>query len=177
MTRNTTLSDLGPAAREQAVREISDSVIAKARAELPATWTEIRFTVPCIPRGKERHRSFYEDGEIKHVASREAVAYERAIAKLARIAMQGQPATLDAVRFELVALMPVPASWSPSKQRLALVDGIRPVGKPDISNILKAAEDACNGVIYRDDAQIVDAQTLKRYSAMPGLEIVVRRIS
>ena len=54
---------------------------------------------------------------------------------------------------------------------------MRPTGKPDASNILKAAEDACNKIVYHDDAQIVQAYAVKRYGAVPGLEIVVRRIS
>jgi len=32
----------------------------------------------------------------------------------------------------------------------------RPTGNPEISNLVKAIEDGCNGIVYRDDSQIVE---------------------
>lgn len=37
-----------------------------------------------------------------------------------------------------------------------------PVSTPDGSNILKAVEDALNGLAYKDDAQVVSALVVKR---------------
>jgi Holliday junction resolvase RusA-like endonuclease len=38
-----------------------------------------------------------------------------------------------------------------------------PVVKPDLSNVLKLFEDAANGILFRDDAQICTATISKRY--------------
>lgn len=49
----------------------------------------------------------------------------------------------------------------------------RPIMKPDLSNYLKSAEDALNGVIWQDDALIVDEEQHKHYSDHPRIELVV----
>jgi len=75
------------------------------------------------------------------------------------------PPTGAAVHLIVEAVLPIPASWSKSKRTAALLGGIRPKGKPDLSNIVKAIEDGCNGVIYMDDSQICSMTALKRYES------------
>ena len=49
--------------------------------------------------------------------------------------------------------------------------------RPDIDNLAaKAALDACNGVVWRDDSQVVDMTLMKRYSLKPRIEITVTPI-
>ena len=43
--------------------------------------------------------------------------------------------------------------------------------KPDMDNLVKAVLDAMNGILYRDDAQIVYLVALKPYSDSPGVTI------
>lgn len=57
-------------------------------------------------------------------------------------------------------ILPMPGSWSKKKKRL--LDGKPHMQKPDLSNMLKALEDA----IYREDSVIYDVQISKRW----GLE-------
>ena len=52
-----------------------------------------------------------------------------------------------------------------------------PTTRPDSSNMLKAIEDALLGVIYRDDALLVDLVVHKRYDASPGARIIVWRMT
>ena len=54
---------------------------------------------------------------------------------------------------------------------------IAPTGIPDVLKLARAAEDALSGVIYRDDAQIVDEHLYDRYGPKPGLAVSIQTIS
>lgn len=69
-----------------------------------------------------------------------------------------------------------PKSFSKKKTEMAERGEIVPVTKPDADNYLKAIKDALNGVIWRDDSQIVDVQVSKRYSVRPRIEIEVHEV-
>lgn len=62
----------------------------------------------------------------------------------------------------------IPASWSKRKQADALAGLVRPTGRPDCDNQLKLASDALNGIVWKDDAQLVDVTIVKRYGREPG---------
>lgn len=49
----------------------------------------------------------------------------------------------------------------------------RPIVKPDVDNYIKATLDALNGVIWKDDAQIVTLKAAKYYSDHPRIEMKV----
>ena len=54
-----------------------------------------------------------------------------------------------------------------------------PTSVPDTDNVLKAVSDAMNGIVYRDDSQVVNAVVWKRYSEQDAnrkVEITVREI-
>mgnify|MGYP001586514768 CR=1 FL=1 len=59
-----------------------------------------------------------------------------------------------------------PKSW-PKAQRDAVDNGHEPmhVGKPDLDNLVKLVQDAGNGILWRDDAQIVRLEAIKVYGA------------
>jgi len=48
----------------------------------------------------------------------------------------------------------------------------RPPTKPDLTKLVRAAEDALKGVLWRDDGQVTDQHTRKRYGS-PGAMIAV----
>ena len=58
---------------------------------------------------------------------------------------------------------PIPASWSQKRRLDALSGSTRPTVRPDADNAAKLVLDACNGLIYRDDAQIVSLRVEKWY--------------
>lgn len=65
---------------------------------------------------------------------------------------------------------------SKTKALLALEGHIRPTTKPDIDNYVKGVKDALNGVIYKDDSQVVCLHAEKYYSDSPRIEIVLREM-
>ena len=42
-----------------------------------------------------------------------------------------------------------------------------PKTRPDLDNYVKALLDICNGIIFKDDAQVVELETCKKYSNQP----------
>ena len=48
-----------------------------------------------------------------------------------------------------------------------------PVVKPDCTKLLRAVEDACTGVVWGDDAQIVEQAATKVYAGREGVRMVV----
>ncbi|MBE3586550.1 MAG: RusA family crossover junction endodeoxyribonuclease [Thermoanaerobacter sp.] len=51
-----------------------------------------------------------------------------------------------------------------------------PDRRPDLDNLVKSVKDALNGIIWTDDARIVDMRARKRYDSQPRVEIVVRKV-
>ena len=75
------------------------------------------------------------------------------------------------------AYFAIPASDS-KKQRAQKVQGaIRPTKKPDWDNIGKIIADSLNGVAYRDDSQIVDAQVRKFFGTEPRVEVTIEDVT
>lgn len=66
-----------------------------------------------------------------------------------------------------------PTTWAKWKRQAALDGLIEHTGKPDLSNILKAAEDALTGVVFLDDAQVVSIEAAKLYAGSPRVWIQV----
>ncbi|WP_257295424.1 RusA family crossover junction endodeoxyribonuclease [Endozoicomonas sp. YOMI1] len=72
----------------------------------------------------------------------------------------------------VLAVFPVPKSWSKPKQQQAMAGKIRPGVKPDFDNVAKLYCDALNGVVWQDDKQIVDGRCIKLYGQQPGVLIL-----
>jgi Holliday junction resolvase RusA-like endonuclease len=65
----------------------------------------------------------------------------------------------------------IPPAWPKWKRDLAAAGLIHHTKKPDCSNLVKAIEDACNGVLFRDDGQVVGCVQDKVWTT--GAECVV----
>jgi Holliday junction resolvase RusA-like endonuclease len=138
----------------------------------------IAFTVPGQPQGKGRPR-IVKIGQFSRLASpKETVAYEGLIAHAAYVAMGANNALVDGpVRVRMTIACSVPASWSQKKQRMALEGSVRPTTKPDVDNVVKAVFDGCNGVVWRDDVQVVELNLTKLYSPAPGVVVEIEPIA
>lgn len=137
----------------------------------------VSFSVPGPVKGKGRPRSrvvtprngkpfasVYTDAQTRN--------YEAEVRFYATRAMEGQLLFDGPVCVTFIAKFLPPKSASKTKTADMLAGDIMPTKKPDADNIIKIA-DALNGVVFKDDAQIVEAFIRKKYSIEPGLEIIV----
>lgn len=84
-------------------------------------------------------------------------------------AMDGAPPTADAVILTLRAVYVAPASWSKRKREATRWK----TSKPDVDNLIKLAKDALTGIVYRDDAQVVEVSGQKIYGLREHMIITV----
>ena len=88
------------------------------------------------------------------------------------IAAQHAPVTPveGAIEFSLRIYRAIPKGMPKYKREAAKAGTLRPVTKPDVSNVLK-------GVWYKDDSQIVGYGVLgKWYDERPRIEIMMREL-
>jgi Holliday junction resolvase RusA-like endonuclease len=71
----------------------------------------------------------------------------------------------------------IPASWSQKKQASAAAGTLMPTTKPDVDNVEKALFDAMNGVVWKDDVQVVSVVKDKRYDATPGVSVRIEELA
>lgn len=138
--------------------------------------TSVAFTVPGEPQGKGRARVGRIGGQARMFTPAKTAAYEGLIALAARQAMGPLPLMLGPVHVEVEAVCSVPRSWSKRKQAQALAGEVRPTGKPDADNVLKAVCDGMNGVVFKDDSQAVSVALAKRYGETPRLRVMVAEV-
>lgn len=124
------------------------------------------------PHGKGRPRfngkTVYTPAETRN--------YERGVSFIASAEMRGRELMDGPLHIELRAVFAIPKSWSAAKRHQALIGEVRPAVKPDTDNILKAITDPCNGVVFRDDAQIVSVRASKVYGLEPLVIATIKSV-
>lgn len=134
----------------------------------------VTFKVDGVPVPKGRARYVRRGNHISTYTPEKTRTYETLIKDAARQAMGVSEPLETPVSLYLYIRVPVPASAT--KKRLqAIADGSeKPTKKPDASNVLKSVEDGMNGVVYKDDSQIVNIHVTKVFSSEPGVDICVK---
>lgn len=134
--------------------------------------TRLSFTIPGDARGKGRPRAARIGGHTRLYTDAKTLGYENLVRYLAAEAMKGA-APLDGPLRLVVTVSVVPPRSASFKKQQAMIMGMWPAKKPDLSNILKAIEDGMNGVVFHDDAQIVQIVARKAYSVLSRAEVSV----
>lgn len=124
----------------------------------------ISFTVPGKPVPKGRARSFVRNGKIGHFTPKETVIYENAVKLAASKAMNSLPPFTGPASLNVNVYIKIPESWSLTKKAEANGGLIRPTSRPDLDNILKSIKDGMNGIVWKDDSQVVQVLASKWYS-------------
>lgn len=132
----------------------------------------VEFIIPGEPVAKARAR-VTRNGAF---TPKKSAGYEKLVKDYASLAMRGKPHVESAIIAYVYIFMPIPKSWSKKKKALAENVKIYPTKKPDIDNILKSVFDACNGIVYADDSQIVMISAIQQYSENPRIEVTFAKL-
>lgn len=134
---------------------------------------DVLVQLPGEPRGKGRPRAFVMRGQARMYTDAKTRAYEELLRGAARNAMKGRAPLEGPIDLTVEAHLGIPKSWPKYRVRAA-INGLEPhVSKPDADNIVKAALDALNEIVWRDDSQVVRIIASKHYGLHPGLMIAV----
>lgn len=130
----------------------------------------VEFIVPGPPVAWQRARLVGK----RHFTESRVAAYKRVVGTLANAAKAGRPPCTGPVSMHIVAVFAVPKSWPKARREDALAGLVVPTGKPDWDNVGKGVSDALNGIVYEDDAQVVDGRVVKRFGPNPCVLVEVR---
>ena len=138
---------------------------------------QIHFQVEGDPKGKGRPR-FGRFGKFTRVyTDKQTTDYEAVIKSYAAHAMGSSDPLETAVSVFLYVRLAVPQSYSKKRTEACLSSLEKPCKKPDIDNIAKTYLDAMNGVIFKDDTQVIDLHVKKVYSAFAGVNVMVMEVA
>ena len=133
----------------------------------------LQFHLPIapIPKGRPRFSKF---GTYTPVKTKN---FEEAIKIYARKVMGSQEPLETALEAFLYFRMGVPKSYSKKRTEACLSGSERPVTRNgDLDNLTKGVLDAFNGVIFKDDCQIVEMHLTKVYAEQPGIDVLIKEI-
>lgn len=110
-------------------------------------------------------------------ANPNAKAWKQEVASAAREAFQGHLLG-GALRVCFTFYRPRPLGHFKKSGGLnsAGLEAVHPTTKPDVLKLARGAEDALTGVVWRDDAQIVDERLVKAWGEPARMEVVIETV-
>lgn len=145
----------------------------------PVPFVVCELAGPPIGKGRPRFRWVAPNpvtrrpGFVHVYTPKETELVQQALAWKGKAAMRGRLVLECPLAVMLYAMMPVPRSWPNKKRDAALSGAIFHTSTPDGDNIFKLAADGLNGIIWKDDKQIVRHMVVKEYAEQPGLIVEV----
>jgi crossover junction endodeoxyribonuclease RusA len=108
-------------------------------------------------------------------SARKGTPWRREVTQAAGRAMNGTRLLDGAIELSVIFTVPRPKSHYGAR-------GLRPSApehptkRPDVTKLLRAIEDACTGIIWRDDSQVVHQHARKRYGEPACVEVKVTEL-
>ena len=136
----------------------------------------VRFEIPGDPVGKGRPRFSRNKytGRVHTRTPQQTVNYENLVKMCYIEQVKDRHFDKDKEIFmNIIAYVSIPASTSKKKAEAMLHGDILPAKKPDIDNLAKSIMDACNGIAYYDDKQVVTLHVSKKYSDVPHVDVIM----
>lgn len=139
----------------------------------------VAFFVPGIPAPGGSKKAFRAPATGSIVVKDDAKgnkAWRERVAYFARQAHADAPLA-GPLRLAMGFVLPRPKGhWGRGRNSCRLLPSAPeyPAVKPDTTKLLRAAEDALKGILWRDDSQVVRQVVSKDYGDTPGVHIEVR---
>ena len=131
---------------------------------------QVIFSVDGAPVGKQRPR-FTKTGHT--YTPKKTHDYESDIKIQAAQAMGSAEPLETPVAVYIYINHAIPASYS-KKRKEACLNRLERPKKPDLDNVAKSFLDAMNGIVYKDDVQVVSLHVTKRYDTIASVHVCVR---
>ena len=134
----------------------------------------VQFTIdaPPVPKGRPKFSKI--GGFVRTYTPRKTIDYETIVRETAQQAM-GQTELLETpVGVYLYIRLPIPQSYSKKRKEACLSGQEKPIKKPDIDNLAKSILDGMNGIVWKDDSQIVSLHITKVYASGSGVDVFIK---
>jgi Holliday junction resolvase RusA-like endonuclease len=134
----------------------------------------LQFHIDAEPVPKGRPKFSQVGGFMRAYTPKKTSDYESIVRATAQQAMGPTDLLETAVGVYLYIRLPIPQSHSKKRKEACLSGQEKPIKKPDIDNLAKSILDGMNGVIWKDDSQIVSLHVTKVYSSGSGVDVLVK---
>ena len=133
----------------------------------------VHYRVQGLPVGKGRPR-FRRVGNFMRVHNEKKTEdYENLVRFESMQAMGSTDPIEGSVGVYLYFRLPIPQSYSKKRVEACLSGSERPLKRPDLDNLAKSVLDGMNGIVFKDDCQIVSLHCAKVYGSEAGVDILV----
>lgn len=128
---------------------------------------QVNFIIPGIPTAWARARTH---GKIHFTPGKQRYAMS-VVQTIAHDAMGDQPLISGPISMTIFAVWVWPKSWNEKKRK---VQGAHyKTSRPDADNVGKLVSDSLNGIVFNDDAQVVDLRVIKQYGLAAQTRVVI----
>lgn len=103
--------------------------------------------------------------------------YQKKVATIAESECDNYFMGDEALIATILCYYPIPKNMPKYKRRMIEEGKLYPIVKPDLDNVAKAILDALNGVVYKDDNQVVELHIKKLYSDDPMVIVEIEAMN
>lgn len=142
--------------------------------------TDVTFTVIGHPEPGGSKRGIPTGNGVRVIDSnRKVMPWRALVSGAAQEAMNGAEPMLGALGLSLTFYAQRPRTHYGTGRNAGTVkpNAVRaPIVRPDVTKLVRAVEDACTSIVWRDDAQVVIQVARKRYGTPERCEVQVRSL-
>ncbi len=134
---------------------------------------EIKFTIPGAVQAQQRPRFSRQNGHVRTYDDKKSRNYKAHVQKCA--ARYAPEQLIDsAIELHIDVFHKLQQSGSKQLKADKLAHRVRPTVKPDLDNLAKGIKDALTGMMWIDDAQVVDLIMHKYYAVEPCAVVTIK---